>query len=331
MKRRSSTWIALLVGLLAVTALIVWQGLGTVAEAFRTAGWRVLIVPLFYVPYIALRTLSWSLLFPSGRRPPVLPTLEAMWIGQSVNALLPVALVGGDLVKARRLAERGVSIADSAAALIVDKTMQVFGVGLMILGGIAILVRIGAERSILIAAGVGAALVVGSAVAFLIFQRRGLLRFLSVWLTRLTGRGQRFEEGALRGDELVRTIHQRPLRAILATLAHVACELTLAVELWLVADFVGHGIGFAEAVLLKALTAVVRGVAFVMPAGLGALEGGFVGIGAVIGLPADATLVMSLATRVRELVSGVPGLVAWQQAERKAYARARAGGLESDG
>ena len=93
--------------------------------------------------------------------------------------------------------------------------------------------------------------------------------------------------------------------------------------IWLVAGFVGHPIGLAEAVMLKALTAVIRGVAFIMPAGLGALEGGFVALGAVIGLPADAMLTVSLATRVREVVSGVPGLLAWQRAERRAYARSR--------
>ena len=326
---KSSTWIGLLIGIAAVTALIVWQGIGTVGEAFRTAGWRILIVPLFYVPYITFRTTAWLLLFPSGRRPPARRALEAMWIGQSVNALLPVALIGGDLIKARRLAERGIPIADSAAALIVDKTVQVFGLALLILACIAILVQIEAEPSILTAAWVGAVLVAGSAVAFLIAQRFGVLRILSVWLTRLTGRGRRFEAGATRGDELVKTIHRRPLHAILATLAHVTCELALAVEIWLVADFVGHPIGLAEAVMLKGLTAVVRGIAFLMPAGLGALEGGFVALGAVIGLPADAMLTISLSTRVRELASGIPGLLAWQRAERRAYARSRSDAVGS--
>ena len=149
---KGSTWIALVVGILVVTALIAWQGLGTMVDAFRTVGWRVFVVPLFYVPYLVFRTTAWSLLFPTGRRPPVGWTTEAMWIGQSINALLPVALIGGDLVKARRLAEHGVRIADSAAALIVDKAMQVFGVGLMTLGGIAILTRLDVERPILIAA-----------------------------------------------------------------------------------------------------------------------------------------------------------------------------------
>ncbi len=45
---------------------------------------------------------------------------------------------------------------------------------------------------------------------------------------------------------------------------------------------------------------------------LGVQEGGLVMLGRVIGLGPETALALSLAKRVRELVLGIPGLIAWQ-------------------
>jgi hypothetical protein len=57
---------------------------------------------------------------------------------------------------------------------------------------------------------------------------------------------------------------------------------------------------------------------------LGIQEGSFVALGALVGMPPDVALATSLASRVREIVSGVPGLVAWQYVEGRGLWRRRA-------
>jgi len=52
-----------------------------------------------------------------------------------------------------------------------------------------------------------------------------------------------------------------------------------------------------------------------LPGALGVLEGGMVLFGAVLGLPAEIALAISLTKRVRELVLGLPGLFAWYWVE----------------
>jgi hypothetical protein len=52
-----------------------------------------------------------------------------------------------------------------------------------------------------------------------------------------------------------------------------------------------------------------------VPGALGAQESGMVLFGALLGLPADLSLAVSLAKRVRELALGLPGLAAWQWVE----------------
>ena len=64
--------------------------------------------------------------------------------------------------------------------------------------------------------------------------------------------------------------------------------------------------------MLEALGQAIRGIAFAIPGALGVQEGGYVLLGALIGLPAPAALALSLMKRSRELLQGVPGLVYWQ-------------------
>ena len=67
--------------------------------------------------------------------------------------------------------------------------------------------------------------------------------------------------------------------------------------------------------MLKSLTGALRGAAFVVPSGWGVQEAGYVVLGGLIGLSPELMLAVSLATRARELLIGVPGLIAWQVAE----------------
>ena len=77
----------------------------------------------------------------------------------------------------------------------------------------------------------------------------------------------------------------------------------------------------SDAFILESLGSGVRAAAFMVPGALGALEVGFVLFGALLGLPADVALAISLSKRVRELVLGLPGLFVWQWVEGRRLLR----------
>ncbi len=70
-----------------------------------------------------------------------------------------------------------------------------------------------------------------------------------------------------------------------------------------------------EAMFLKSMTSTLSDVAFVIPNAYGIQEGAFVVLGAMLGLPPDLMLAVSLSIRIRELLVDIPGLVIWQHAE----------------
>ena len=70
-------------------------------------------------------------------------------------------------------------------------------------------------------------------------------------------------------------------------------------------------VGEGEQTLGEALTAAIRSIAFIVPAGLAAQEGGFILIGQMLGLDGSTALALGLIRRVREILLGVPGLIVW--------------------
>jgi uncharacterized membrane protein YbhN (UPF0104 family) len=72
------------------------------------------------------------------------------------------------------------------------------------------------------------------------------------------------------------------------------------------------------------LLQAVKSCAFLVPSALGVQEGALVALFALFGLPPDAALALSLLKRARDLIYGVPGLIAWQFDEgRRLLARGR--------
>ncbi len=117
---KTASTIGFLLGIAVIIALVVWQGFELVAGTLATAGWGIVLLVLFYLPHLVFGTMSWRLLFAAGRAPSFGRAIYVKWIGGSVNWLLPVASIGGEVVKARLLMQREISGADAGASVVVD-------------------------------------------------------------------------------------------------------------------------------------------------------------------------------------------------------------------
>jgi hypothetical protein len=105
-----------------------------------------------------------------------------------------------------------------------------------------------------------------------------------------------------------------------------AARVVAAGEVWLAFQFLGHPIGIFDAIIVESIGQAVRAAAFVVPAALGVQEGGYMLLAAGIGLTPELGLALSLCKRVRELVIGVGGLLAWKLWEGRNLLRARRAG-----
>lgn len=308
---------SLVAGLALVIGLVSWRGVGTIAEMLAAGGWSLSLLGLLYVIPIALAALSWGRLFPENGGPRYFQLARATWVGLSVNWLLPVAQIGGELVKARLVARDGIPGPVAGASVVVDKTLQAFTQLLYTLLGLFMLVVITGGREFLLPVLGTAVLFAAGIYIFFRLQNAGLFGFLVSFGERLgrIGGSLSLLGGAEALDARLRETYRRRWRLLQAIFLRLAFRFAMAGEVWLALHLLGHPVSVTEAIVLESLGQAIRAAAFAVPAGIGVQEGGFVVLGMALGFGPEVGLVLSLAKRFRELLVGLSGLLAWHVLE----------------
>ncbi|HSA81584.1 MAG TPA: lysylphosphatidylglycerol synthase domain-containing protein [Geminicoccaceae bacterium] len=295
---------AWLVGLGLIVVLIVAQGADEIAAAFALAGWSAAALGLTHLGTLLADTLGWRALLRPAHGRPLPALLVKRWIGSSINALLPVAQMGGEFVRARLLARSGTPGAAAGASVVVDLTAGLLTQIAFAALGLALLVRLLGRAGDLIELALGLVLFSLLLLGFASAQRRGLFSLLARPLHRLTGRpGWRALVGSAAALDAEVALRYRRGRALTLCAAWRSLGwLAGGIELWLAFLVLGHPVGLAEAIILESLGQAVRSAGFLIPGGLGVQEGGILMSGIWLGLAPEIVLAAALLKRARELV-----------------------------
>ncbi len=291
-------------------------------------GWGLVPITLFHVVPLWASTMSWREMLPGEGRPGVPGLTWCRWIRESVNTLLPVGQVGGDLVAVRLSYALGVPGPYAAGSMVVDLTVGVLTQILFIFIGLGLLLAQSTDPQVLAVVWsvlIGLGIFVLAVGGFFLVQRAGMFGIAA----KLGGAvfkndGMRSIAGqAGRIDEAVRAIYADRPAFLRACAWRLIGWVAGTGEIYLILMFLGHPVSLAEALVLESLGQGVKAAAFLVPGALGVLEGSFIVFGAMFGLTADISLVVALAKRVRELALGLPGLIAWQMHEGRLLLRRR--------
>jgi putative membrane protein len=303
--------LAWLVGLGLIGGLIAANGVEQVTAAVALARWSIGLIGLAHLGALLTDTLGWRALL--SQQPRLLLMFIDRWIGNSVNSLLPVAQIGGEFVRARLLTRAGISGPVAGASVVVDVTVGLVTQVAFVLLGIGLYVAMQGGAVWLLQAGAGIATFSLLLLAFGLLQRRGLFLRLARILEHTTqGRAwQGLVGSAAALDREIVARYQDRTRLSICAGWRLLGWLWGSAEVWLAFWLLGHPVGLAEAVILESLGQTMRSVAFMLPGGLGAQEGGIVAGGLMLGIGPDLALAIALIKRARELAYGVPGLVAW--------------------
>jgi putative membrane protein len=318
--------VAALLGFLLVVFLIVHSGAAEVASAMLALGWWLAPITLYHLVTVYFDATSWRELFPASGRPGRLGFLWMRWIRESVSTLLPVAGVGGDVVGARLAHQRGISGAQATATMVVDITVGTATQLVFVIAGVALLATRKSHDASTVVWGVmiGVAVFAAAIGIFVRIQHGGMFGRLVDWARRLAPKSwmSGFTGRAEAIDEAIVATYRRRSALSYSCLLRLIGWTSGAGEIWLTTRVLGHPLNVVDSFILESLISGVRGAAFMVPGALGAQEGGLVLFGALLGLPADLALAVSLTKRVRELALGLPGLAAWQWVEgRRLLAR----------
>jgi len=320
---RKTAWLVSMAGLLLFVAVIGYQGIGSVSGAFATVGWGLVWISLFHMAPLVIDTYSWKILLARDHRIGMLQLTGISWVGEAVNSLLPVALIGGGLVRARLLGLVGIPVAVGGASVVVDLTVAVISLIVFSFAGVAVMVTkaLPGHSSTQLLPG----LLIFSLVVygFYMAQRRGLFLALARQIEKLNGADGEgtLSSDAARLDRHVAEIYSRHGDFWLSCLMRLGGWVIGAGEVWLALRYLGHPVNLVEALMLESLGQAIRSAAFVIPGALGIQEGAYLVLGASIGIPPQIGVALSLVKRVRELSFGIPGLLAWHAIEVRRFGR----------
>jgi putative membrane protein len=306
-----------LAGAALFTILLIHQGASDVARALAAIGGWLALIAAFHLLPMLLDGLTWWILFPLGERVRYRTIFWMRWLGESVSNLLPVAQVGGDLVRARLAVLNGTRMSVSAATVLVDITVSVFTQTVFTLIGLGLLVLATGRTSLTGPALVGAPLAIAAVAGFYTVQRLGLFRLFTTIASRCANNPQWRSLAGKGGevDEVLHEIYAKRHVIFACCLAAMASWLIGSTEVWIGLCALGIPSSFEKGVILESVGQGVRSALFFIPGAIGVHEGGYVFVGGMLGIPGETAFALALIRRVRELALGVPGLIVWQLIE----------------
>lgn len=298
-------------GLGAIVYLVHEAGPGAVWDSIRRLGWRLPLLLCFpFSGALFLDTLAWRLLLP-GRNVPFGVLLRARLAGEAVNLATPTASVGGEPLKAYLLRPR-VPLSEGLASVVVDKTAVVTGQWLFLLAGLGVGASLLPLSSPLMIAMASLAAVEALAVGgFILVQTLGVFGGGGRILGRMgMGPAERYQEGLNTLDRrLARFYREHRIPLLGAVLLHGAAWATGGLEIYLVLTFLHIPASLTTALVVESFGAAVKFASFMIPASLGALEGGYVAIFGAFGLGGATGLSYTLIRRLREAAWAAIGFV----------------------
>lgn len=307
--------LAWLMGLGLVIGLIAREGLDEVAAATAVAGYGMFWVACLQFFPMLFGTAAWRQTLPARSAVSPAGLFWARWLGQSVNNLLPAARIGGEVVRGWLASRKlGLTGSTAGASVIVDLTGTIAAQVLFTVAGLAVLVMHGGDHALVTGAAIGICLLFVMLVVFVFAQSVGAF----IWIERLARTLMHRMGRSVPGSDIrtldagIRQIYQRRRRFLNCVVLHLVVWMAGVLEVWAGLWVLDHPVSFLDALMLESLIQAVRGAAFFMPGALGLQEGGFIVLGALIGIGPEVALALALIRRIRELMWGLPGLLVWQ-------------------
>ncbi|MGE0733799.1 MAG: flippase-like domain-containing protein [Alphaproteobacteria bacterium] len=300
----------LLVGL-ALLGLLLWQAdLGEVGTRLWQVGWWLLPICLIHFVAFMLDVWAWqfSLL---AVRPGDARWTYRLWklrmAGEAYNNITPLASVGGEPLKAILLKSHyGIGFRDGIASLVLARTVILMGLlPFLAIGFVFVLQSPKLPQTYQVVAGAGLAAFTLAVLLFFAVQRYKVSSLAGTFLAR--GRLRHRIESVLHQiremeGRLIHFYTRHPRRVIGAVLFAFLNWAIGVIEIWVIMYAVGVPISWSDALIIEAMTQLVRAGVFFIPAGIGVQEGTFVLLCAALTGNPSVGLAVAGVRRVKELI-----------------------------
>jgi len=325
-RSRSKPWriapfIALALGLALTAWLVAAASLPVVLEGFAKVGWAAMAVVAVRATIMTTNGVAWGRLLAGLTKVPHGVFVLLRWVRDAIDALLPVAGVGGALIAARELTFWRVPATLALASVLADVLLQAIAQVVFALAGAVLLAALIGSNVVLFGAAAGLSLAAAALLGFYALQtqsRAGVrlaARALALLSPRLAERARRVGP---RFDAAVMQIwHGRRRQLLAVLLLHTMAWAFGTLEVWITLRCLGSPATWAQAVAIESLGTSISIAAMFIPGSWGVQEGGYILLGQLLGVPLPNALTLSLVKRIPDFTLGLPGLLIWYALEMR--------------
>jgi uncharacterized protein (TIRG00374 family) len=316
--------ISFAVGILLLGWLLYRIGLSTLVRNFSALGWGFLVVLALHGLPVFLNSLAWQRVLPAGRRVRLRDLAPMQVAGDAVNAVNPLGVVGGELMRASLLS-RILPAPEAVASVGLVAMAQFVSQILFVLSGMPVALAWITDpklrRGLLLLCALLAMLL---ALVLLLAWSQSALEWIGRRLGRIPWLKARWvsvpERWKSLEAELVSVLRKRPGPFGAAVAASFLDWQVGVLEALLILHFLHQPVGWAQAYAIEVLSVTIEGVLFFVPAKMGAQEGGKVLIFLAMGLDPGKGLALGLTRRLVQLFWAGVGLAILGRSQRRTAA-----------
>ena len=316
---RAGMLLGMLLGLALTVWLVIASNATNILDSFVAVGWGTVAVVSVRATVILTNGVAWARLNDRLDNAPPHAFMLVRWMREAINAMLPVASIGGEVAAVRALTFWDVPGALATASVVADLLLQVTAQVIFATLGALLLAKIVGASSVLASLFSGLAIGAITIAGFFLVQRYGAGRLFDwtiLFVSKHFGKGERVEEPAV--QQAVDTIwHGRQLQVAGSLGLHLLAWTIGTLEVLIALMCMGRPVGIPEAIILESLGTAISCAAFFIPGSWGIQEAGYVFVGHLLGVPAQEALALSFVKRVPDFALGIPGLLTWYLLEAK--------------
>jgi Lysylphosphatidylglycerol synthase TM region len=296
---------ACFVGGLVLLGWFVWRiGPEQIGRNLAEVGWGFAPIFAFAAVPLFLNAVSWSRVLPEGSGVSLGAVARMLLAGEAINAVSPVAVVSGEIVRASLLSAE-LPAEDAVACVAMAAMAQFFAQVLFVITGLPLALALIADaalrRGFLIVSGILLALFLAVLALAVSSAARGSVRSILARIRGVRAVVSLPDRWRAAGREALAALRARPARFGSAVVASLLAWQAGAVETWLILRFLQAPVGARQAYAIEVLAVVIEGALFFVPAKIGTQEGGKMLIFLGAGLDVAKGFMLGFVRRLREL------------------------------
>ncbi len=276
---------------------------------------KFFIIILAHLPTLYFDSLTWITLMNKSKLS-LIWSLIITWIAQASGKFLPTGTITGEFLRVYLGIKKGLTPQEASSSVFADLIIATFSLFLLALLSLIYLVInnenfFSGEYSNFLLWSIFIVFV--GCILFYLFVKKRLTKYLMRKIREKFkfSLKKNIVKIILKIDHSMYQLSKKKLIVFKSIIYRLLGWIAGAIEIYVFLLIIGIESTIQDVIIIEAFLGVIRAVVFFIPAGLGVQELAFVIIGEYVGFSSSISFSIALGRRVREVLVGVPAVIAW--------------------